>query len=243
MKRHLANLRAAFRQVFAHPAYVALTGALAIAAFLLAVWFPNLGLLGEVFSGSDAPLAAKLGIALSLLGGIGTNFTLLAAGYTIAIAVLFGLSGAMVFYLLKQKRVAAAGQNIAVGSGGVASGVLGIGCAACGSLILGAALPSAAAAGALALLPLDGAEFGILSVALLVVSLLLISKSIAEPAACPPTEPGTLNSHSKAKHHASIEGVVVCGNDGPRSLPQPSATERAKRARSSRLDGRGVGKS
>ena len=185
MKRHLSNLRAAFGQVFARPWYVALAGFLAIAAFLLAVWFPNLGLIGEVFSGSSAPLSAKLGIAWSLLGGIVTNFSMLSASYTIAIAALFGICVAMIVYLLKLKRVSAAGQNIAIGSGGIVSGVLGIGCAACGSLILGAAVPFLGAAGALAALPLNGGEFGILSVALLVVSLLLISKNIAEPGACP----------------------------------------------------------
>lgn len=83
MGRHLGDLRAALGQVFAYPSYAALAGVLAIAAFLLAVWFPNLGLLGEVFSAPNAPLGAKLGIALSLLGGIATNFSLLAAGHTI----------------------------------------------------------------------------------------------------------------------------------------------------------------
>ena len=185
MRRHLKNLRSAFGRVFAFPSYIALAGVLAILAFLLAVWFPNLGLIAQVFWGSNAPLAAKLGIALSLLGGIGTNFSLLSAGYTTAIAVLFGLTAAMIVYLVKQRRIAAAGQNIAIGSGAVVSGVLGVGCAACGSLILGAVLPSLGAAGALAALPLNGEEFGILSVALLFVSLLLISKNIAEPIACP----------------------------------------------------------
>ncbi len=185
MTRHLKNLRAAFGQAFAYPSYIALAGVLAIVAFLLAVWFPNLGLIGEVFSGSSAPLATKVGIALSLLGGIGTNFSLLSAGYTIAIAVLFGITAAMIAYLLKQTRVAAAGQTMAIGSGGVASGVIGVGCAACGSLIFGAVLPSLGAAGALAALPLGGEEFWILSVALLLVSLLLISEKIAEPIGCP----------------------------------------------------------
>jgi len=183
--RHLNNLRAALSQVFAYPSYIALASALATLAFLLAVWFPNLGLIVTVFSDSNAPLAARLGIALSLLGGIGTNFSLLSAGYTIAIAVLFGLTTAMIAYLVKQRRIAAAGQNIAVGSGAIVSGVLGIGCAACGSLILGAGLPFLGATGALAVLPLKGEEFGILSVALLFVSLLLISRNIAEPIACP----------------------------------------------------------
>jgi len=175
----------ALRLVFGHLSYLALAGLLAILAFLLAVWLPNFRLIQEVFAGADASFATKLGIALSLLGGIGTNFSLLAAGYTIAIAVLFGLTAAMIVYTLKQRRIAAAGKSIAVGSGALVSGVIGIGCAACGSLILGVVLPALGATGALAALPLNGEEFGILSVALLFVSLLQVSRNIAEPGACP----------------------------------------------------------
>lgn len=189
MKRHLDNLQGALRRVFARSSYLALAAALAVAAFLLAVWFPNFGLIGDVFGRSNAPFAVKIGVALSLLGGIVTNFSLLSAAYTIAIAVLFGTNVAMIVYLLRQKRAGAAGQNVAIGSGGVVSGVLGIGCAACGSLILSAMAPFLGTAGALAMLPLNGGEFGILSVVLLVVSLLFMSKTIAEPVACP--LPGT----------------------------------------------------
>jgi len=184
----LKDLRFALARVFAFPAYLALAVVAALAAFLLAVWFPNLGLIAEVFRSSDAPLAAKLAIAASLLGGIATNFSLLSAGYTVAIAVLFGASAAMIVYLLKQRRLASAGRNMVVGSGGVASGVLGIGCAACGSLVLGAVAPFA---GALAALPLAGAEFGIAAVGLLFASLLLVGRSIAQAAACPLAPPGS----------------------------------------------------
>lgn len=184
MRRALANVRAALGRVFVRPAYLLLAGALAAAAFLLAVWFPNLGLIGEILWGSSAPLAAKLGIVLSLLGGIVTNFTPLAAAYTVVIAGLFGVTTAMIAYLLRQRRIAAAGQSIALGTGAAASGALGIGCAACGSLVLGTVFPSLVAAGALAALPLNGEEFGMLSVVLLSVSLLLVSRNIAESAAC-----------------------------------------------------------
>ncbi len=183
MKRHLADLRAAISRVFASAAYIALAGVLGLVAFLAAVWFPNFGLIAEVLA-TQAPLGDKLSIALGLLGGIATNFSLLAAAYTIAIAVLFGLCTAMITYLLKRKRTAAAGRHIAVGSGGIASGALGVGCAACGSLLLGGALPFTGAAAALAALPLGGAEFGILGVVLLFVSLLLVSRAIARPADC-----------------------------------------------------------
>jgi len=192
VRSHLEILRDALRRVFANLGYAALALVVTGAAFLLAVWLPNLGMLAEVFGASGIPLDAKLGVAFSLLGGIATNFSPLAAGYTVAIAGLFGTTTAMTVYLLRQTR-RTAGRNVAVGFGGVASGVLGVGCAACGSLVLGAVLPFATATAALAVLPLEGAEFGILSVALLSASLLLVSRRIVSPAACalvPPTVEG-----------------------------------------------------
>jgi len=187
MKDHLKNLQLAFGLVFSHTSYILLAGALAVVAFLFVVWFPNFGLLGEVFTTSSAPLAAKLEVAISLIGSIGINFSILSAGYTVLIAILFGTNVAMIFYLLKRGRTDLARQEVAVGFGGVASGVVGIGCAACGSLLLGTTLSSLGAASALAVLPLHGGEFGILSVVLLFVSLLLISKKIAAPITCVPT--------------------------------------------------------
>ncbi len=181
MRDYLKNLQVAFGEVFANASYIALASTLTIFAFLFAVWLPNISLIGEVFSTSNAPLAAKLKVAIALLGGIGTNFSFLSAGYTIAIAALFGINLAMVVYFLKRTRAGLGRQNFAAGVSGIASGALGIGCAACGSFILTTTLSSIGAAGALAILPLRGGEFGILSVALLALSLILISKKIATP--------------------------------------------------------------
>jgi hypothetical protein len=197
MKRHLRDIRAACAEVFARFPYLALAGVLAVAAFLFAVWFPNLELIGEIFGTPDVPAAIKLQIMLSLLGGIVTNFSPLSAGYTVAIAVLFGINTAMIVYLLKQKRAVAAGQNIAIGSGGVASGAIGIGCAACGSLVFSTVLSSFGAAGALALLPLQGEEFGILGVVLLLVSIVFMSRKIAAPVSCQPS-PATPGKPAKS---------------------------------------------
>lgn len=184
MKGNLKNLQVAFVEVFAHSSYIALANALAILAFLFAVWLPNFGLLAEFFGASSAPLETKLKLAWNLLYGIRTNFSLLSAGYTIAIAALFGVDIAMVAYFLKRTRNKFARKDVAAGFGGIASGVFGIGCAACGSFILSAIFSFLGAAGALAILPLRGGEFGILSVILLVISLLLISKKISAPLTC-----------------------------------------------------------
>ena len=185
MLRRLNHVRTALREVLVRPSYAALAAAVGIVAFLLALWLPNIALLREVFSDGQVPLEAKLGIAASLLAGIATNFSLFSASCTVAIAILLGLDMALVVYLFRQKRAAAAGGNFVLGSGGVASGLVGVGCAACGSLIVGGLVPSLGVAGALASLPLQGEEFGILSVALLSLSLMFVSKSIAEPPACP----------------------------------------------------------
>ena len=174
-------------EVFAYTSYIVLASMLTLFAFVFSIWLPNIGLIIDIFTTSSAPLAAKLKVAVSLLGGIGTNFSFLSAGYTIAIAALFGINLAMVAYFLKRTRAGLSKQNLAVGVGGVASGALGIGCAACGSFILTTALSSFGAASALAILPLRGGEFGILSVVLLVLSLILISKKIAAPLICKPS--------------------------------------------------------
>src|SRR5574338_1089351 len=117
MRRHLMNLHIALRQVFAHPSSFVVASGFASIALLSAVWLPNFALLRDVFLQPDIAIAAKLGLAVSLLGGIGTNFSPLTAGYTIAIAVLFGVAVAMIAHLVRRRRMGAAGQNIVIGSG------------------------------------------------------------------------------------------------------------------------------
>lgn len=181
------DIQRAFTEVFAHTSYIALAGTLAITAFLFAVWLPNTRLIADIFITSGASFATKLKVAVALLGGIGTNFSFLSAGYTIAIAALFGVNTAMIVYLLKRVRAGLGSGPLVAGVGSITSGALGIGCAACGSFILTAALSSLGAASVLAMLPLRGGEFGILSVALLVLSLILISRKIAAPRICTAT--------------------------------------------------------
>lgn len=184
MRESIRNLNTAGRLVFVHPSYVAWASVCAILVFLFAVWLPNFGLMAKILTTSNAPLADTVKIALGLLGGIRTNFSFLSAGYTIAIAALFGINVAMVAYILRRQRKIPGNKEVATGFGAVASGGLGIGCAACGSFLLSTALSFFGAAGAVALLPLRGGEFGVLSVVLLILSLLFISKKVATPIIC-----------------------------------------------------------
>lgn len=189
MSKYIKNIYKVIGEMFSNILYIVLASTLALLAFVLAVWLPNLGLITEILTTSSAPLAAKLKIAASLLGGIGTNFSILSASYTIAIAILFGVNVAMVVYFLKKRRRQIEGKGFIAGIGGITSGALGVGCAACGSFLLSTILASFGAASALAILPLKGGEFGIVSVALLGLTLGIVSNKIAEPLTCEPEKP------------------------------------------------------
>lgn len=97
---------------------------------------------------------------------------------------VFGLNAAMIIYLLKKRRAQLEGKNIAVGFGGIATGIIGVGCAVCGSFLLSIMLSMIGASSTLVFLSFKGGEFGILSVIFLAASLTLMSKKITDPLTC-----------------------------------------------------------
>ena len=173
----------ALGKVLRRPLYAMLVASVGLLVFIFATWLPNLGLIADIFR-SHATLAQKIEIPWSLLGGIATNFSLLSASYTIGIAVFFGLNVALAVFLLRRGVANAAQKGMAGSVLGIVSGAFGIGCAACGSFLLTTVLAWFGAASAVALLPLAGAEFGLLGLALLVLSLYLTAKQIESSAVC-----------------------------------------------------------
>ena len=172
----------ALMRVFKDWTYVLLAVVVAILVFIFATWLANLGLVWQIIIFPDVSLLEKSRILIGLVGSIRTNFTVISASYTTAIAVLFGLNTAMVIYYMKVQRRwrrQTGGAGAVSGLLGLTSGALGIGCAACGTFVLGPFLSLLGGAGYLGLLPFGGQEFGLLGVAILVVSLFLMCRSIA----------------------------------------------------------------
>ena len=170
--------------VFRKPAYALTALLVALVAFAMAVWMPNLGLIAQVITDPDIALSKKIMLPVTLLFSISTNFSVLSALYTIAIPILFGVNVAMMIYYLKRRIGVAKQSAMNAGFAGMASGIFGIGCAACGSFLLTSILSSLGAAGALFFLPLRGGEFGILGVVLLGLSIILVAKQIQNPLVC-----------------------------------------------------------
>jgi hypothetical protein len=166
---------------------VLFASAVSFGFFVFAVWLPNLRLVAHTIARSNVAIGDKLSLLLNLLGSIGTNFTVFSAISTIAIAILFGVNVAMIAYFIKKRSAVLGGGSLFASAGGIGSGIVGIGCAACGSFILSAILPVVGAAGVIALLPLKGKEFGILSMGLLLVSISVMARKIIEPVVCKPS--------------------------------------------------------
>jgi len=192
--RPVKTIAQALRTVFARPAYLALALAVAVVSFASLQWAFSYRLIADVFATPAVALTVKLRLLASLLASPGSGFDPFAWFNTIAVPLLFGVNIALVVYFLHERHARLSGGEIASEVGAVASGVIAAGCAACGSFLLVTILSLFGATGALALLPWGGGELGLLSVALLVLSIYLIARRIVAPAVCElPSASGTDN--------------------------------------------------
>jgi hypothetical protein len=174
-----------FANIVKNPLYAALATVTGLLVFASATLLPNKSLLFSVWTDPSVALESKMSLTVQLLGGVATNFASLTATYLILIAVLSGVNVALITYLLKSGGIVWKGSF--AGLTGIFSGVMGIGCAACGPLILSAILGTAVGASAVAALPLRGGEFGILGVLLLLVATYLLGRQILQPPVCDST--------------------------------------------------------
>lgn len=172
------------KNILLRPGYIATALGAAFIAFAFVIWIPNLPLIANVFGNENVSWGDKIVFLWSLLGSITTNFTAPGAFATILIDFLFGVQFALTAYLLRERSLFMAGKSTAASAAGVGIGLLGIGCAACGSLIFTALLPAVFVSGILTLLPLRGIEFSILGAGVIAVSIFFTARYITRPAVC-----------------------------------------------------------
>ncbi len=177
-------LFSALNKVFRKATYLALAALVALLMLALSTWLPNLGLIWQITSSPMVVFSEKVIFLANLMTSIGTNFTALSASYTVAIAVLLGINTAMVVYYMRQKKSAPIRSGVTGSLAGFVSGVFGVGCAACGTLVLGPLLALIGAGGLIYVLPLNGGEFGLLSVGILGTSIIFTAKKINNLQVC-----------------------------------------------------------
>jgi len=159
--------------------------ALFVATLLLfiAIWLPNLSFLSYLFTNSAFSWATRLSILGGSLATLQLNSTPISRTILFILVVFAGVNVSLLVYYLKRRL--ALGREMGLSLTGTILGLVGVGCASCGSVVLTSIFGLGATAGFLSLLPLRGLEFGLISIFLLAVSITLISRKILMTIACP----------------------------------------------------------
>jgi len=166
---------------------VALTSAWLL--FSLVMWVPNSSIIATIWMSEVSTWVDKVSILFLLYGYLFTGFSTVTATYLVAIVVLFGIQMALlVAYIRSRQARPNGGQRQTVvhvsSVSGLVAALLGIGCAACGSLVLTTMFAAFGGAAMLRFLPLHGAEFGLLGVSLLVFACYKLLQGIRSAQVC-----------------------------------------------------------
>lgn len=166
----------ALRVVLGVPSHAILAAVVAVVSLGIFIFSRNLPLLIDVVLFGDLPLDAKWGIVIGMYTGVFTVSEPLAAVVLMTLAVLLGMNLSLFAYYLRTHDL-----TLRQGSGSAGSivlGTLGAGCASCGSAVLAGVLSLVGGAGAISLLPLDGLEFSLLAIPLILLSTFWIAHGL-----------------------------------------------------------------
>lgn len=171
-----------FKEVFRQPRYVALAFILGSVIGASIVWLSSYRLIWFTLTSDIFDWPARLKILWTALGVFATNFTLASQIMIVVVAMLSGVNIAMLIFYFKRAAMQRASGASALG---LVIGTFGVGCSACGSVVLSSVFGVTTASALVSWLPFRGVEFGSLSLMLILGSIYIIAKKIHSPAACP----------------------------------------------------------
>jgi hypothetical protein len=144
----------------------------------------NVSLLSQIVFDPTVSLSTKVQFFVSLYGSLISNQTIMSGIVVALIALLVGIQAMLITYYVSMMRQARLTRRVGASSlGGIIAGFLGIGCAACGSVILTAVLSGTGGA-LLLLLPFQGLELGFLGIGLLVYAIKKLLEEIEKGRVC-----------------------------------------------------------
>lgn len=178
MKAKLQLIVNGLKTVFRLPSNIVIAAVFAFMGLFVAIWITNIPLLKEMVFGDTFSLTSKVDIIITSFGALESNFHAFSRTMTLLIVTLFGINFAMVIHYLRKRFVLdrSAGTSII----GTIFGMLGVGCASCGSILVTSLFGTAL----IGLLPFKGLEFGVIGVLILIYSIYLSSKKIMNPGVC-----------------------------------------------------------
>lgn len=152
------------------------------AVLLVLIILPNYQIVINSILSPKYSLGLKLKLWQGLAGGFFTNYTgwgRLALG---VLAVLSGVNVMIFIYYLRNKYrlLKMTGLNLL----GIAAGMLGIGCASCGSIVITSLLGLGLSGAIISRLPLNGNEIMISGMAIMLGSTIYLWRQVGKPMSC-----------------------------------------------------------
>lgn len=171
------------REVLLSPLYALIAVVTAFVALTLFVASQNYGIIRDFVVFGNLPPAERFWFMYDLYPLIGPNYSLEHGSMLVAVAALIGVNLSLTGYQIAELDLFA--REGALGAIGTVLGTAGAGCAACGSAVLGGFLSAAGVTGALTVLPMNGEEFLLLAIVVMIPATYALARRIAGDAACP----------------------------------------------------------
>ena len=169
-------------EIIRQPKYLAVAITVSLAVIAFAAWLPNLHLITKTMTSSTMTLWQKTNLLVGLLGSLQTNFTPLSRLVTFVTAAFAGVQLSLLIFYIRQ--TAKLQQSMGMSALGVATSMLGVGCASCGSVVLTSLIGFGATTTVLGVLPFRGQEFGFLGIGILLFAIHFTMKKINDPLVC-----------------------------------------------------------
>ncbi len=169
-------------QIFTKPLCLVIILVVAFILLLLTVWLSIRDLIFWAVTSDALSVGDKLSILTASLGTFRTNFTVISQIVSVIVSLLAGINVALLIHYFRKRIKVQRESGISIF--GIILGMLGVGCSACGSIVLSSLLGLTTAASLLNILPLRGSEFGLLSIGLLLWSIYYTAKKANDPFWC-----------------------------------------------------------
>ncbi len=163
--------------IFKNARYAFLALVAAIAVFFFITIFSQARLLTSIIPDAGIALSGKIAVIFAIAYGAITEFTSNSL-LTATIAVLFGISVAGISHYFRLYKATAVSAASAFSAGGAVSGIVALGCASCGSLVVGFLASFFSASSLLIFSPYQSLAFGALSIAMLGFSLYMLNRKL-----------------------------------------------------------------
>jgi uncharacterized membrane-anchored protein YitT (DUF2179 family) len=171
-------------RTFRRPYNVVFALGSALLVFFATTSVGSFSLMSYIVRENSLPLSEKLSLLSHILRSPLYSPISAETMFLAILALLIGINITLTIFYIRLHQSAHSKTGTASSIGGLIASVLGIGCAACGSLILTSFAASVGGLGILSLLPHGGAEISYIGALLLIASCVVLVRGINTPAVC-----------------------------------------------------------